>query len=433
MRACPFCGYNEGWVKEATYQKPIKYRVECNVCGAVGPEAKTHEMAEKKWDGLLAKIDNDNKFKEALHEGVLQKSRLQDEYIKLQNEIANTVNNKMSKNSSYLEDLQNQLKYIKSQIDEEELYIEAVSEEAMGGVSTPMSTLNNTPGIGNAVPPSGGVDGKTGSGDNWGKTINKKPYVQKGKIIKKKKKKVNEMYNKNIFVGDIIEVFDEQEGIVPSKIIELVDEYSIIVQTYYGKFVAEKTKKGDWVIAEDSFPIRESNLNPYDKIGAMMAKKMGVKQPFKKKDSKTNTVTQKNFKIETLDDYTKASKHVPKHPLQKKKKINEEESLKDENNLKDVDAKEYLEKLGIAYDFKKAPSGKYRVFITDKIKDVLDILEKEEWEEVGKNEENTIRKFKKEGKILTIYADGKNYPRATITNESLIINKVVSSSLVPYL
>ena len=40
-----------------------------------------------------------------------------------------------------------------------------MNEDAMGGVSAPMSTLNNTPGMGNAVPPQTNT---TGSGDKWG-------------------------------------------------------------------------------------------------------------------------------------------------------------------------------------------------------------------------------------------------------------------------
>lgn len=413
MRACPFCNYDEGWTKESSYTKPIKYRVECSVCGAVGPESKSREMAEKKWDGLLAKIEDQRKFDEAL------------------------------------------------------------KEEAMGGVSSPGATLNNTPGMGNAVPAaSAGLnsDGPSGSGDSWG-TEEEKPK-------KKKKPAVNEM-----------------------------------------------------------------NLNPYDKIGGMMAKKMGVPQPFKKKDSRSNTIVQSQWEeldedqpnntqsiddyvnnpdkvmntakkrkvghikeeryvIPTLDSYQKASEHVPDHPLTsvKKKKVkineyvqyqdiepgqkfykfgdegqiwikidnksskllksgnakgrkigsydvfpssmevtplNEGETLRDENALKDVKAKETLESLGIAYEYKEAKSGKDRVFITDPMKDVLAKLKQGNWEEIGKNPENTIRKYKNEDNILTIYAEGQNYPRATVTkentSESLIIRKLVSNSIDPYL
>lgn len=50
-----------------------------------------------------------------------------------------------------------------------------LSEEAMGGVSAPMSTLNNTPGMGNAQPPS---QTSVGSGDKWCDS-SLGPYTQK--------------------------------------------------------------------------------------------------------------------------------------------------------------------------------------------------------------------------------------------------------------
>ena len=342
MRACPFCGYDEGWTKEQSYAKPPKFRVECNICGAVGPEAKSHEMAEKKWDGLLAKILNQDKFEEAL-------------------------------------------------------------EEDMGGVSTPGATLVNTPGMGNAQPAASAglnTDGPSGSGDKWG-------------------------------------------------------DSSIGMQT------------------------NESNINPYDKIGQMMAKKMGVKSPFKKKDSRTNTVEQETFeelsidqpdntqsfdeyvaqpdkvmnnakkekvnenrelfRIETLDDYVKASQHVPDHPLTTiKKKVNEGEDLRDQNALKDVKGKDALTKLGVSFEMKPGKSGKDRVFITEPMEDVLLKIEQSDWEEYGKNPENTIRKWSNGDKVLTIYAEGKDLPRVTVTSkvevvESYKIRKVVPNSLDPYL
>ena len=84
--------------------------------------------------------------------------------------------------------------------------------EDMGGVSAPMSTPMNTPGVGNATLPQG--NSNIGSGDNWN---NEKP---------KKKRKVT-----------------------------------------------LKKKKG----------VSEENINPHDKIGVAMAKKMKVPINFKKK------------------------------------------------------------------------------------------------------------------------------------------------------
>lgn len=56
--------------------------------------------------------------------------------------------------------------------------------EDMGGVSSPMSTPMNTPGMGNPTPPSQSTNG-IGSGDLWGGII---------KVKKKKRKFVSESY-----------------------------------------------------------------------------------------------------------------------------------------------------------------------------------------------------------------------------------------------
>lgn len=85
--------------------------------------------------------------------------------------------------------------------------------EDMGGVSAPMSTLGNTPGMGNAQPASsastGSLDGAPkGSGDTWDSSTGQKPAVQ-----------------------------------------------------------------------ED---LNENNINPHDKLGVAMAKKLGAALPFKK-------------------------------------------------------------------------------------------------------------------------------------------------------
>lgn len=367
MRACPFCGFNEGWVYPYSEDNIFipktdvraTHRVVCVVCGSEGPPATSAEMAEKKWDGLLKKprFKDPKEFKKAL-------------------------------------------------------------KEMDGGVSSPMSTLTNTPGMGNAQPASQAAmtgaqqtaDSAKGSGDRWDASIGK-PATQAA----------NESLN-------------------------------------------------------------EMNLNPYDKIGMMMAKKLGVELPFKKKDSRTNTIKQRNweeldedqekspesiddyvkdpdkvfrnakkrkvgktnesrFELETLDNYIKASKHVPDHPLTLvKKTMIKEEDLRTEEVTKDIKAKEALEKLGIAFEYKPAKSGKNRVFIKDPMKDVLSKLKEGGWEEYGKNPENTIRKYTKEDRILTIFADGKDLPRATLTpksqeaaKEHAVVRKVVPGSINPYL
>ncbi len=107
-------------------------------------------------------------------------------------------------------------------------------------VGAPMSTLTNTPGMGNAQPASDAAttdvqqysSSSIGSGDNWGNTYNPK----KKKRVFKKKKKTNESF----------------------------------------------------------YPLIEDSINPYDKIGTAMAKKMKVKMNFKK--GKGQTVKQANPK-----------------------------------------------------------------------------------------------------------------------------------------
>jgi uncharacterized protein (UPF0216 family) len=272
-----------------------------------------------------------------------------------------------------------------------------VKEDAMGGVSAPGATLNNVPGTGNATPPATTDMTTMGSGDRWDNdTADKKK--------KKKKKKAT------------------------------------------GPFEKPATQA-----------VAESNMNPYDKIAAMMGKKMGVKSPFKKKDSRTNTVEQEFFeeadepvfKLPTLDQYAKAAEHVPVHPLEnrkdtrKNKTVNEAGEAREEESLKDVKAKQELEKLAIPYIYKQGPSGRHRVYIKGiNINDVVKKLIELDWTVAGKNPENTIKKFHKDGIELAIFADGKDLPRVTVKTveetgndmiESVLAKKVVSNSLEPYI
>ena len=346
MRGCPFCEFDEGWTRQSS-EKPIKYRVICFVCGAMGPEAKTTELAEKMWEGLLIDLP-DNKVKELL------------------------------------------------------------KEDAMGGVSAPMATVNNVPGVGNATPGSAATN-NIGSGDKWG-GIGKR---------KKKKKKVNE---------GIIKL----EGIRYN--VERVEGDRIFITPLYNPYGGPRhdspmSTPGFWININDKRieKLEENNLNPYDKIGASIAKKMGVKQPFKKKDSKTNTVTQvtEKYTIPTLDNYLNEGD-------------NENISIPDE--LKDVSAKDKLLKLDIPFIFKPGPSGKNRAYIKGDINDVVKKLVDLGWEQRGKNSENTIKKFHKDDDEIAIFADGKDLPRITLkpiqkteVAESIIIKKLVSNSLEPYI
>lgn len=133
-RACPFCNYDEGWVQD----RDGSYYVQCKVCGSRGPSASNHDSAIELWNGKLIHVDDPENI------------------------------------DSYL------------------------GEDAMGGVSAPMATLNNTPGIGNAVPATQAAatgaqftsDAVKGSGDRWdGGSETKSTKKKKGTKKKSKAKK----------------------------------------------------------------------------------------------------------------------------------------------------------------------------------------------------------------------------------------------------
>jgi len=124
--------------------------------------------------------------------------------------------------------------------------IKNVRTRLVENVGAPMATLGNVPGIGNAVPAG---PGNLGSGDLFGASFNKKPYTQSSKTKRKKR-------------------------------------------------IKTKAKT-----------VKESNINPYDKIGMTMAKKMKIKPPFQKKTQKENQNAMKQQKFEhkiiTLDEFVK--------------------------------------------------------------------------------------------------------------------------------
>lgn len=110
-----------------------------------------------------------------------------------------------------------------------------ILENVVGGVSAPMATLNNTPGIGSPQPPASVSMGalntaSIGSGDLWGNIGN----IHTQDSLKKKKSKSKK--KKHSF----------------------------------------KKKRA---ISKNT---NEENINPYDKIGVLMAKKMNVPLTFKK-------------------------------------------------------------------------------------------------------------------------------------------------------
>ena len=420
MKGCPFCNSAEVRIRpvEDSWTGTKNYRGICETCDAMGPAADSEELARKFWDRLLLNDDAFNKFIGEGYEGT-----------DLWDEVA------LDEFGMDYEQLgPNEKEWVRDEIenirdDRSKWYKGQMDEEAMGGVSAPAATLNNTPGVGNATPAAAADGNAIGSGDKWG---DGPMYDQNGKVKKKKSK--------------------------------------------IGTKKAEKTKKSKNPFGD---PVKESNLSPYDKIGQMIAKEMGVKQTFKPKgDPANNEVEQEHWKeqeppnlkapdqktqqlstgkiheigiqengkftLQTLDNYFKASKHVPDHPLTSKKKGMElnEEDLRDTIALKDIKGKETMEDLGIAYEFKPGPSGKERCYIKEPMKDVLSKLEQAGWEKKGKNPENTVWLFRKDSQDMKIWADGKALPRVTVeptpeepTTESVkpVIKKLVSSSFDPYI
>jgi len=319
MRECPFCSFDEGWVRESPLNvenrsDDIRYVVQCKICHSVGPESGSREMAESKWDGLLMYMDpvkDKEKFQEAINEdeftrgenpyrnlniGVIESvmKNTEDAYSRgffydeevwrdiasfllgegySQIEVEEILESKYMRWASYDADtdcmnlekfivyfekvkksidsfLDREIRPELEEMDDENIvepdagdydldnYLDlgespqSIEEDAMGGVSAPMATLTNTPGMGSSVPASSaamtgvqqGSSSAIGSGDNWGNNLG--TYTQDGKTKKKKSKKK----------------------------------------------VYRKKKKG----------INENNISPYDKLGVAMAQKMGIPLAFKK-------------------------------------------------------------------------------------------------------------------------------------------------------
>lgn len=340
----------------------------------------------------------------------------------------------------------------KEWVDDEIAENEMVSED-MGGVGAPMATLTNTPGVGNATPASSAglnTDGPSGSGDSWADDVSTGTATNES---------ANDIYGYDgpdyvKYDGDSYEVVDYREhGRTPELLIRNLRSGYGVKNSPGGVYARHNTM---WINIDEvdisNDEMYEQNLNPYDKIGAMMAKKMNVAQPFKKKDSKTNTIKQKKidkvsentnkFTIETLDSYEKASKHVPKHPLQESI-INEDSEIAEDLD-KNVKAKKVLSKLNIPFEYKTAKSGQKRTYLKLKVDQAMEVLTNDNWEEVdvNNNPTGTVRMFQKDDLELAIYTSNVRLPMVTVkpikeepeANESFkSINKIISNSIEPYI
>ena len=192
IRTCPFCNYNEAWSKT---DSEGNYKVKCTVCGAEGPSAKSYEMATKKWNGFLAELsdqDDQQEFNDALNEFINPYDKIGDMMAKRMKVPLLFKQGGKHDEEIHQIDVDKSTRGKELEPDEfakkikEELVNDDLNEDAVGGVSTPMATLANTPGMGSAVPAKGNMTTK-GSGDTWG-AVNKKPYTQTKKEKTEKKK-----------------------------------------------------------------------------------------------------------------------------------------------------------------------------------------------------------------------------------------------------
>lgn len=301
MRACPFCGFDDGWTQEFE----DGFRIECGVCGSAGPKSKTHEGATKKWNGSLKDEDPQDKdsWNMTLEEGIdsvlVPKSEIDitsdlrdlygedaqrfgykpGEIVNAEAEVAvsdnkfnpmnldewieenvtpynlEVIDTREGEDGTWLSlqgPIENMFAWGENEyhqnpkeflyyIDEQRYLNKTSLDEEVGA---PMATLGNTPGVGNVVPP--GSNGEFGSGDAWGHNPKRK----------KKRKK-------------------------------------------HGK---RKANEG-------------ASINPYDEIGKMMAKRLKVPMYFEKSKDKQYAKQKQNaekeqgegtytYKISTLKDFS---------------------------------------------------------------------------------------------------------------------------------
>jgi len=257
----------------------------------------------------------------------------------------------IKRNSLSLKQLKKEYDQLTTEIARKYMQTMKTNEE-MGGVGAPMSTPMNTPGMGNVTP--GGV-GQIGSGDKFGAIG--KPYTQSAKPKRKRKKGkkvVKESFRdqsdpvKDMGIGvqglwdytpeeAAEEIWNSRKSIVQ----RMVDQAKRTGRTYHLSPYAITTEGCNRLAFEpdaETFKylvklvkdeinqsikdhtlnlnpnvryikenMNEENINPYDKLGMAMAKKMGVKPPFKKKKSKKNqnAMVQQKFEhsILTFDDF----------------------------------------------------------------------------------------------------------------------------------
>jgi len=254
----------------------------------------------------------------------------------------------IKRNSSSLKELKKEYDELTTEIAKK--YIQAMqTNEEMGGVGAPMATPMNVPGMGNVSP--------GGSGDKFGSIG--KPYTQTAKPKKKKKivkKKVQEAFKdetdpvKDMGIGiqglwDLtpeeaaVEIWAVMKEKIQKQVAQSlrngntfrispsdITEYGCMTLAlepdnetfkYLTKLVHKEINKSikDHTLNLHSnikYPkleedMNEQNINPYDKMGMAMAKKMGVKPPFKKKKCKRNqnAMVQQKFEhsILTFDDF----------------------------------------------------------------------------------------------------------------------------------
>lgn len=274
---CPYCGSPEDECEKCDNCGECVNNCECDEGYSTGAEDELNEFGNKYLSDLEWDVEKDEVWFLWIDLSNIIKYKYAELIIQKEDNLYVLSYNRIDYPDIYKGKLDNQMyNKIKEEISNWKGPTKPykANEEAMGGVSGPMSTLNNTPGMGNAVPPQ---QNTTGSGDKWSADSSLGPYTQGGKA-----KKTNEEFYPSI-----------------------------------------------------DFALNEENISPYDKIGSMMAKKMGVPLNFKKgKNTSASEVHQVNVEKPTNPKYKVKSKV-------KTKKINESYRLS-----------------GVTYDIHPGPEGK---------------------------------------------------------------------------
>jgi len=354
MNSCEFCGYDEGWVRNSPWdfiehrgKDDIHYVVQCKVCGALGPESKTKEGAIEKWNGSLTSAQNLNDFNNMLDEnmggaaggaagtsipgmGTAVPPGTQtggkgsgDNWgntIGMYTQAGTIKGNKKKKKKKK--------KYIKENLDEtllkgrahdifkptpqeeilpklKKLSKEELNYRIIDALLTKDKKLYNLLVLAGADKITINDIGTDTFIEHFA-DINESPMHLY--LSRKKMKELFDYFKRGYKIKCIIwsEDDDWNDWVSSRKYLKKGwKEFSYEDNVDQTEYILIKPP----TIKENKELEETANLNPYDKIGMGIAKKMGVKTPFKKKKSSKNQNAMKQHKFEheiiTLDNFLK--------------------------------------------------------------------------------------------------------------------------------